>query len=226
MKASSPRLTSPPPGAPPPASGGGVVSQCCHAAAWMNRFICFHLAFDHEFPRNMSSSSPFAEGEDLVHYLQTFITIPKLVRQKILMLLHKGHNGISKTITTAKLHYFWLGIRSDISTMINKCKDCQRIRPCLPSDHQIHTMAKYPMESMVVDLFEDNNSHYLLMVDRYSGYSWIQWLHLWIQRLHVLSSEKVVETLKQWFLQFGFPRSIRSDGRPQFRTYFRKFCEE
>ena len=134
-------------------------------------------------------------------------------------MLHEGHNGISKTVATAKLRYFWPGIRTDISTMVNKCEACQTTRASLPNDRLIHTTAEYPMERIAVDLFEFQNIHYLLMVDRYSGYPWIE-------RLNNLSSEKIVEILKRWFLQFGFPRAIRSDGGPQFRARFKQFCNE
>ena len=35
-----------------------------------------------------------------------------------------------------------------------------------------------------------------------------------------------MKKIKQWFWCFGFPRSIRSDGGPQFRGGFKTFCEE
>ena len=44
-------------------------------------------------------------------------------------------------------------------------------------------------------------------------------------RLSSLTSTAVIERLKNWFFLFGFPRTIRTDGSPQFRTEFREFCE-
>ena len=34
----------------------------------------------------------------------------------------------------------------------------------------------------------------------------------------------VVESLTGWFLEFGFPERIRTDGGPQFRSEFGQFC--
>ena len=58
--------------------------------------------------------------------------------------------------------------------VINKCDLCQRYRPSLKSDDAIVTKAEYPMEKVAVDLFQWENSHFLVMVDRYSGYPWIK----------------------------------------------------
>ena len=61
------------------------------------------------------------------------------------------------------------------------------------------------------------NVNYLLLADRFYGYPWMK-------PLQTLSTESVVKTLMMWFLQFGFPRSIQTDGSPQFQVPFKQFC--
>ena len=43
--------------------------------------------------------------------------------------------------------------------------------------------------------------------------------------LRSLSSDAVIKVLTSWFNLFGWPSSIRSDGGPQFRGEFSRFCE-
>lgn len=56
------------------------------------------------------------------------------------------------------------------------------------------------------------------MIDRYSGYGWAG-------KLNSTSTEKVTDKLAEWFYEHGWPRKIRSDGGPQFRSEFKQFCE-
>ena len=43
-------------------------------------------------------------------------------------------------------------------------------------------------------------------------------------QLHSLTSASILKTLSTWFNLFGWPSSIRSDGGPQFRGEFSRFC--
>ena len=36
----------------------------------------------------------------------------------------------------------------------------------------------------------------------------------------------MIQRLNHWFLSFGYPRVLRSDGGPQFRSRFAKFCSD
>ena len=56
------------------------------------------------------------------------------------------------------------------------------------------------------------------MVDQYSGFPFTQ-------RLRSTSTDKITATLTSWFLDWGFPKTIRSDNGPQFREKFKQFCE-
>lgn len=75
------------------------------------------------------------------------------------------------------------------------------------------------MSQVGVDLFEFSGSQYLVMVDRYSGYPFVK-------QLRSLTTSNITKILFNWFLDFGFPISIRSDGGPQFRSEFGAFCDK
>ena len=136
------------------------------------------------------------------------ILVPWDAQSSIVALLHNA---------TAREHYFWLAMKNDLKTAIDKCEVCQSSRPSLPVNTFITTMSEEPMAQVSVDLFQVGNSHYLLMVDRYSGYPMVT-------KLSSLTSETVIQRLKHWFDSFGYPQVLRSDGRPQFRSRFAKFC--
>ena len=147
------------------------------------------------------------------------IIVPRDARSSIVDLLHKSHCGLVKTYATAKEFYHWPAMKNDIKTVIDKCEPCQSLRPSLPVDNFIATTANDPMQEVSVDLFQIGNSHYLLLVDRFSGYPMLT-------RLRSLTSETVIERLKTWFFSFGFPLVLRSDGGPQFRSRFAMFCSD
>ena len=68
-----------------------------------------------------------------------------------------------------------------------------------------------------LDFFNYANKDYLICVDQWSGYPFYH-------HLRSLSSEAVLKVLTSWFNLFGWPSSIRSDGGPQFRGEFSRFC--
>ena len=147
------------------------------------------------------------------------IFIPMNCRKMILDKLHEVHPGITRMYKTARHHYFWPGLKNDIVNLINGCDACQHHQASQPSDVHIATIASAPMEQTSSDLFQIGNVHYLLLIDRFSKFPLVA-------RLSSLSSKAIINKLRSWFMLFGFPRTIRTDGGLQFRTDFRKFCEK
>ena len=68
-----------------------------------------------------------------------------------------------------------------------------------------------------MDLFEARGVHYLLMVDRFSGYPWYA-------QLRSLSTSAITTIIDDWFYEFGRPSVVRTDGGPQFRQEFVDHC--
>ena len=76
----------------------------------------------------------------------------------------------------------------------------------------------FPMQHVGLDLFSFGNKEFLICVNHWSGYPFYS-------HLRSLSTTSVISTLTSWFNLFGWPTSIRSDGGPQFRGEFSRFCE-
>ena len=75
------------------------------------------------------------------------------------------------------------------------------------------------MEKISMDLFHANKRTYLVTVDRYSGY-------FWVDPLRDTSTKAVTDALDRITRVFGIPLSCRTDGGPQFRGPFDKYCDQ
>ena len=69
------------------------------------------------------------------------------------------------------------------------------------------------------DLCEYQGKHYLIMVDRYSGY-------LMARYIRNQKSSTVINAMNHYFHLFGFPSVMRTDGGPNYRNEFDEFCAE
>ena len=81
------------------------------------------------------------------------------------------------------------------------------------------TSALGPMDSLGSDLFQIGKNQYLLAVDRYSGFPLI------VERLNKLNTKAIIDIMEKKFNEYGWPRRIRSDNGPQYRSEFTSFCK-
>ena len=149
------------------------------------------------------------------------IIVPVAARKRILQALHASHAGCSKSQVWARSLYYWPGITNDINETVRSCLACQRRLPSQPqaTPKTPPLLADLrPMDELGIDLFEHKSRHYVVVVDRYSGY-------LWTHRLRNLSTAAVTEFLQTVFFVFGYPAAVRTDGGPQFRREFVAFCD-
>ena len=150
------------------------------------------------------------------------IVLPLPAVKPVLHLLHASHSGITKTTNLAKGLYFWPGMSNDINQLVSCCVDCTKVLPSQPSNPistpSPSTHFGFPMQHIGLDLFSFGNKEFLICVDHWSGYPFYS-------HLRSLSTSSVISTLTTWFNLFGWPTSIRSDGGPQFRGEFSRFCE-
>ena len=142
--------------------------------------------------------------------------MPQGARRGILRALHKSHRGLTITYSTARQLYYWPGMKNDIAENIKSCEACmhnqknnirQEILPTKTSE------AWAPMKKMGIDLFDVLGKKWIVLVDRYSGYCFVQ-------QLHKTATKDVVKFLTDTFQEYGWPEAIRSDGGPQFRGDF------
>ena len=148
------------------------------------------------------------------------IVVPQPARQEVLRILHLPHGGITKTRQQANRLYYWPGMASDVKNLTETCEECNRCRPSLPKqENQEKSKALGPMTHVAADLFDFKGSDYIVMVDRFSGY-------FFVERLRKTATDDIIRKLRDWFLEHGFPTVIRTDGGPQFRSGFNAFCTQ
>ena len=102
-------------------------------------------------------------------------------------------------------------MRNDISQMIDNCVACQSTRP---SQQPAPMVAS---KHVGTDLFEFAGKHFLLVVDRFSGYPLVK-------QLNKTDTGAVIRKMTEWFNMLGWPRYMRSDGGPQYRSELDTFC--
>ena len=53
------------------------------------------------------------------------VPIPETLRQKYLMQIHQGHQGIEACRSRAREFVFWVNINNDLKELVEKCDICQ-----------------------------------------------------------------------------------------------------
>ena len=149
------------------------------------------------------------------------MVIPSSMRDEMLMKLHAGHLGITKTTMRAKQSMWWPGISPQIEAMITNCQHCQmhrnnqRSEPLMPRE-----LPGRPWQQVDMDLLTHRGKEYLVVSDVYS-----RWLE--IVELTSTSSQSVIRQLKKIFSTFGYPDVMFSDNGPQFSSHdFQCFVTE
>ena len=150
----------------------------------------------------------------------TQAVVPITARKEVLRLLHLPHAGQVKTRQAAKQLYFWPGINSDIKNLVEACDACANYAPRKQKEViQEETKAFAPMTHVGADLFDFQGQTWITLVDRYSGFPFAH-------RLTSTTTSAVTKVLREWFMEWGIPSVIRTDGGPQFRSEFKEFCKK
>lgn len=146
------------------------------------------------------------------------IIIPKCMRRDMLKKIHIGHFGVAKTKLRAREIMYWPNMNSQIQDMISHCQACLTHRkenskqPLIP-----HEIPQRAWSKVGTDVFHCNGKSYLLVVDYFSKF-------LEVERLNNLTSDLVINTLKNIFSRQGVPDIVMSDNGPEFSSkYFKEF---
>ena len=140
----------------------------------------------------------------------------------MLDLLHSTHLEERSMIETAPKLWYWGGMNNQIKQYAKSCERCQEeaaAKPCQPLVIPDDLSRMAVMEMVGVDLFDLGGKQYVVMVDKPSGYRFCSYLHK-------TATTDVQGVLEKWFYQYGIPSRLRSDGGPQFRKGFTKWCME
>jgi hypothetical protein len=77
----------------------------------------------------------------------------------------------------------------------------------------------YLMAEVGADLFKAGKHHFLIVVDRYSGFPLVA-------RLNLMTAESIIRHMEKMFFLLGRPGEIKCDNGPCFRTEFKNWAKE
>ena len=166
-----------------------------------------------EFVRKFKTIKDELSVEDDLVLYGSRIVVPTEKRNEVLKKLHTAHQGIVRTKRRARCAVYWPGLSKDIEDMVERCDPCQERLPSqaketLASDPE----PSRPFEEVATDLFAIGNKHYLVYIDRLSGYPLV------VQWSHDPNAADVVRACSKFFSDLGVPVKLQSDGGPQFAS--------
>ena len=145
---------------------------------------------------------------------KTRVMIPRSLRQEVLEYLHSAHQGVQGMKARAAETVFWPGISASIKDIRARCRTCNTIAPSHPPEPPITAEPpQFPFEQVCADYFELGGIQYIVMADRYSG-----WLSVKCYARGDSSASSLISTLREWFMIFGAPKELASDGGPTFMS--------
>ncbi|KAJ0174696.1 hypothetical protein K1T71_009804 [Dendrolimus kikuchii] len=149
---------------------------------------------------------------DGVLFKDNLVLIPKKMRNEMLKLIHEGHLGIDRCKRRARQVIFWPGMTRDIEMYVKRCVTCKEHsnspskEPLMP----IH-IPELPWHKVGSDIFEFKNKHFLLLVDYYSNF-------VEVCKLNDLTSNTVIQRMKEIFSRYGIPSELMTDNGTQFSS--------
>ena len=142
------------------------------------------------------------------------LVIPKALRPAVLEILGSAHQGVQAMRDRAADTLYWPGMHEDITRYKKSCVTCQRIAPSQPHAPRFPPeIPSMPFESIAADYFDFAGRHYLVIVDRLSG--WIEVMKAPVGTVQS-GAKGLCEWLRQYMARFGVPVVISSDGGPEF----------
>uniref|UniRef100_A0A1B0GGX2 RNA-directed DNA polymerase n=1 Tax=Lutzomyia longipalpis TaxID=7200 RepID=A0A1B0GGX2_LUTLO len=154
-----------------------------------------------------------------VVYLGHRVVVPKNLREKVLKLIHEGHDGVVRMKSIARGCVWWPDIEAHIEQTVRMCEACQVIAP-KPRNVSLTrwTDTSYPYERIHIDFFFWNSMIFLIIVDDFSKFIDVKYL----KKSDVWST---IEALQSNFAIFGLPKKLVSDNGSPFQSKeFAQFC--
>ena len=143
------------------------------------------------------------------------VIVPARLRQSVLETLHAAHQGVTGMTLRAQSSVWWPGITPQIKETRDKCRICHETTPSQPSaPPQPLPQPDFPFQQIAADYFQAGGYHYLVVVDRYSGWPAVQYCGS-----SSSTSTKLREWLRQFFSTFGIPEELSTDGGLTFTAY-------
>ena len=149
---------------------------------------------------------------DLI-YIEGRVLIPKSLRNAIVEHLHIGHQGVNSMRANAKRRFFWPGMGSQLSVRRSQCKRCNEIAPSNRKETpKSHDQPEHPFQMVVADLFHMASRTYLVYADRFTAWTEVA------STAENTNGKTICNILRRYFVNFGVPEELSSDGGPPFQS--------
>ena len=171
------------------------------------------------------------EVASLRHEQSLKLVIPKVLQEKVLLLLHDsvtaGHLGVKKTLQRVKQRYYWCGSSRDVKAWCRNCPKCSsRRKPQkkFQAPLQVYNVGA-PLERLAIDVLgplpeTDQGNRYILVVMDYFS-KWVEALAMPEQSAATVAHLLVTEVISR----FGVPLQIHTDqGRNFESVLFKEVC--
>ena len=140
------------------------------------------------------------------------VLIPETLRQKYLIQIHQGHQGIEACRSRAREFVFWVNINNDLKEMVEKCDICQSQQNSTPVvQNYISEVPPHPWHTLGSDLFYFQRIDFLVVVDYFSKF-------LIVRKIPSSTSSAIIKELGMIFSEFGNPQIFRSDNGPCYSS--------
>ena len=148
------------------------------------------------------------------------VLIPETLKQKYLMQIHQGHQGIEACRSRAREFVFWININNDLKELVEKCDICQSQQNSTAIIQKyVSEVPPQPWHTLGSDLFYFQRIDFLVVVDYFSKY-------LIIRKIPSSTFSAVIKELGMIFSEFGKPQVFRSDNGPCYSSQeFRFFMQ-
>ena len=138
--------------------------------------------------------------------------LPAPLRAQVLEGLHAANQGVTGMTANAKERFFWPGLGASIRLPRSQCRQCNEQAPSQADEPSMEKPPpEMPFEQTAVDLCHLAGHDFLIYADRYSG--WVE-----VARLNGSTFRHIRIELLRWFMTYGVPGEIATDGGPPFQS--------
>ena len=146
--------------------------------------------------------------------------MPSTSRLRVLLEIHKGHQGEVKWKLRAKTAVYWPGMYSEIEEMVKRCGTCQEHANAQPKCPMIPMeVPPHAWHTIGADIFHFKGKLYLLMSDYFSKMPFVR-------QVGSTSAAASIKVMKAVFSEQGIPHKVISDNNPFNSVEFNAFADK
>ena len=106
------------------------------------------------------------------------------------------HQGINKSKAFLRRKYFFLGMNKKIDIAVGECAQCQAYMASQAAKPVVPLISSRVLEILDCDLFEHKCKPYVCLVDRFSGF-------VWVEKIPNQTSAAVIKFLTLYYMGGG-----------------------